>query len=290
MLDACAPAASRSRRRLAAVLAAALGTVLLVALPAAPASAATTLSPNWDSRLLVLINQARSKAGLPVVALWTSLSAQSASWSSRNASRDQLAHDPSYASKAGTTCGVSVARENVAYTTGSADSMFRAYMNSPGHRANILSRDTQFVGLGTVAAPWAAHPSIVMHWNTMRFVGGSCPKSSAVTSTTPTTITLAPMSTPATTGKSFTMRAALAAPPGPSRTATLTFTSARTGKVTITKTVTLQPSTTHRTWYRGAVWVAQSEPGTWRIRYAGRTLSGGTGDTASSRAVKVLVR
>ena len=69
-----------------------------------------------------------------------------------------------------------VARENVGYTTGSADSLFKAYMRSPGHRANILSRDTQFIGLGTVSAPWAAHPTIPMHWNTMRFVGGSCPE------------------------------------------------------------------------------------------------------------------
>lgn len=280
----------RPLRPLAVALAAALGAVLLVAVPAAPASAATTISPSWDSRLLVLINQARSKAGLPVVALWTPVSTQAAQWSSRNASRDQLAHDPSYASDAGKVCGVSVARENVAYTTGSADSMFNAYMNSPGHRANILSRDTQFVGLGTVAAPWAAHPSIVMHWNTMRFIGGSCPKSSNVTSSTTTTITLAPMSTPATKGKPFTMRAALAAPAGPYRYAALTFTSSRTGVTTFVKTITLKPGTTHTTWYRGAVSVTQKESGTWRIRYAGRTLSGGKADLASSRSVKVVAR
>lgn len=278
------------RRLVAALLASALGAVLLVAATSAPASAATTASPSWDSRLLVLINQARSQAGLPVVALWSPLSSQSASWSARNASRDQLAHDPSYSTKAALVCGVSVARENVAYTTGSVDSMFRSYMNSPGHRANILSRDTQFVGLGTVSAPWAAHPSIAMHWNTMRFVGGSCPKTSAVTSRTPTTITLAPMSTPATKGKPFIMRAALAAPAGPQRSAALTFTSSRTGVTTFVRTITLTPGTTHKTWYRGAVTVTQKESGTWRIRYAGRTLSGGKADLASTRSVKVVAQ
>lgn len=283
-------ALTTARRPLATLVAAALGSVLLVVLPAAPASAATTLSPGWDSRLLVLINQARAKAGLPVVALWTPLSAQASSWSSRNASRNNLAHDPSYAAKASTVCDVSVARENVAYTTGSADSMFQAYMNSPGHRANILSRDTQFVGLGTVAAPWAAYPSVVMHWNTMRFVGGACPKASNVTSSTTTTVTLAPMSTPATKGKAFPMRAALAAPAGPDRTASLTFTPTRTGVTRFVKTITLKPGTTHRTWYRGEVWVTQNEAGTWRIVYAGRTLSAGTGDKASSRSVRVAVR
>lgn len=282
--------ASRSRRPLATLLAAALGSVLLVVLPVAPASAATSASPSWDSRLLVLINQARSQAGLPVVALWTPLAAQASSWSAHNASRNNLAHDPSYGSKAATVCDVSVARENVAYTTGSVDSMFRAYMNSPGHRANILSRDTQFVGLGTVSAPWAAHPSIVMHWNTMRFVGGGCPKASAVTSSTTTTVTLAPMSTPATKGKAFVMRAALAAPAGPNRVAALTFTPARTGVAKYVKTITLTPGSTHRTWYRGAVWVTQNETGTWRIVYGGRALSGGKADKASSRSVRVTVR
>lgn len=280
---------TRVRRGLAATLVAALGSVLFVALPAAPAAAATTVSPSWDSRLLVLINQARSRAGLPMVALWTPLSAQAASWSSRNASRDTLAHDPSYGSKAGTVCGVSVARENVAYTTGSVDGMFRAYMNSPGHRANILSRDTQFVGLGTVSAPWAAHPSIVMHWNTMRFVGGSCPKASTVTSSTTTTITLAPMSTPATSGKSYVMRVALAAPAGPARSATLTFTSERTGVTRTVGTISLTPGVSHKTYYRGQRTVSQTETGTWRIYYGGKNLGSGVGDRASSRAVRVSV-
>ena len=281
--------ATRARRAGAAVLAAALGSVLLVAVPAAPAAAATTVSPNWDSRLLVLINQARSRAGLPIVALWTPLSAQASSWSARNATRDSLAHDPSYGSKAATVCGVSMARENVAYTTGSVDSMFRSYMNSPGHRANILSRDTQFVGLGTVAEPWAARPSIVMHWNTMRFVGGSCPKASTVSSSTTTTVTLAPMVTPAKAGQSFVMRVALAAPEGPTRSATLTFTSARTGVTRTVGTVALTPGSTHRTYYRGQRTVSQTETGTWRIYYGGKDLGSGIADRASSRAVRVTV-
>lgn len=279
--------AARGRRGIAAAVVGALTAVLLVLLPAVPAAAATAAAPTWDSRLLVLINQARATAGLPVVALWAPLSAQASTWSARNASRDVLQHDPSYGSKAATVCGLSVARENVAYTTGSADSMFRAYMNSPGHRANILSRDTQFVGLGTVSAPWAAHPSIAMHWNTMRFVGGSCPKSSMVTSSTPTTLTLAPMATPATKGKAFVIRVALAAPAGPRRTATLTFTSARTGATRTVAKVTLVPGSTHPTYYRGAVTVSQSETGTWRISYAGKAISSGVGDRASSRAVRV---
>lgn len=290
-MTATTTARARSARRpIVALLLAALGSMLLVALPAAPASAAASPSPSWDARLLVLINQARAKAGLPVVALWTPLSAQASSWASRNAVRNELVHDPAYASKATQVCSVSVARENVAYTTGSVDGMFRAYMNSPGHRANILSRDTQFVGLGTVVAPWAAHPSIPMHWNTMRFVGGSCPKPSAVTSSTATTSTLAPMTTTTAKGKPIVVRAALAAPAGPTRTAALTFTSARTGVTRFVRTVTLTPSTTHRTFYRGAVSVAPTETGTWRIVYAGRTLSGGKADRASSRSVRVVAK
>jgi hypothetical protein len=276
-------------RRIAALLVAVLGAVLLVAVPAAPASAASA-SPGYDARLLVLINQARARAGLPILALYAPLSAQASAWSSRNASVDRLQHDPAYATKAGTVCDWSSARENVAYTTGSADSMFTAYMNSPGHRANILSRDTQFIGLGTVVEPWAAHPSVPIRWNTMRFIGGSCPEPGATSSATPTTATIVPMATPSTKGKPFVVRVALAAPAGPTRTGTLTFTPSRTGVERAVTTVRLVPGSTHRTYYRGSATVTQTESGTWRIRYGGTSLSAGKADLASSRAVFVTSR
>ncbi len=290
LVPTTAPAAARSTlARLAAVVVAALAAALLVAVPAAPASAATA-SPAYDARLLVLVNQARARAGLPILALYAPLSTQASAWSSRNASVDRLQHDPAYATKASTVCTWSSARENVAYTTGSADSMFKAYMASPGHRANILSRDTQFLGLGTVIVPWAAHPSIPLRWNTMRFVGGSCPKPGTTSSATPTTATIVPMSTPSTKGSPFIVRLALAAPAGPTRTATLTFTPSRTGTERAVTTVRLTPGTTHRTYYRGAATVTQSESGTWRIRYAGSTLAPGKADLASTRSVFVTAK
>ena len=71
-------------RRLAALLVAVLGAVLLVAVPAAPASAASA-SPVFDARMLVLINQARAKAGLPILALYAPLSAQASAWADSGA-------------------------------------------------------------------------------------------------------------------------------------------------------------------------------------------------------------
>lgn len=276
-------------RRVASLAVAALVGALLVAVPAAPASAASA-SPGYDARLLVLVNQARAKAGLPILALYLPLSTQASAWSSRNSSVDRLQHDPSYATKAGMVCDWSSARENVAYSTGSADSMFKAYMASPGHRANILSRDTQFIGIGTVVEPWSAHPSTSIRWNTMRFIGGSCPKPSATSSATPTTATIVPMATPSTKGTPFVVRVALAAPAGPTRSARLTFTPSRTGVERAVASILLVAGTTHRTYYRGAATVTQTENGTWRIRYAGTVLSTGTADLASSRSVYVTSR
>lgn len=290
-----APVAARAtrranaRRRLAATLVAALVGALLVTVPAAPVAAATA-TPTYDSRLLVLVNQARARAGLPVLALWSPLSAQASAWSGRNASLGRLQHDPAYGTNASKVCDWSSARENVAYTTGSADSMFKAYMASPGHRANILSRDTQFIGVGTVVVPWAEQPSIPLRWNTMRFIGGSCPKPSITSPATPTTATIVPMTTPSTKGSPFVIRVALAAPTGPTRTATLTFAPSRTGIERAVATVQLTQGSTHRTYYRGAATVTQPESGVWRIRYGGVRLGAGLADLASTRSVYVTAR
>jgi len=281
---------SAAHRRRPAVLLALLSmlSALVVVLPA-PAAQAATAQPSYDSRLLVLINQARVGAGLPTLSLFEPLTQQARRWSERMAANDSLTHDGSFGDKAGTICSLSSGRENIAFTTGSADSMFRMYMNSPGHRAAILSADTQFLGLATVSVPWAAHPSIPLYWNTMRFVGGTCPKASTVTSSTPTTLTVTPLTTPATPGVPFTIKLSLVAPAGPTRDAVLWFVPARTGVAQRYASVRLA-SVTKPTIYRSTQTVSQSETGTWRLTYAGAALAGGTGDEASSRSVGVSAR
>ena len=45
-------------------------------------------------------------------------------------------------------CGLSYAGENVAYGYSSGTAVVRAWMGSPGHRANILSRNFRQMGIG----------------------------------------------------------------------------------------------------------------------------------------------
>jgi uncharacterized protein YkwD len=83
-----------------------------------------------------------------------------------------LKHNPSFASqvaKAGSPRWGRIT-ENVGY--GSAcdlKQLYRAYLSSPGHKANILDRKVRYIGIGTVkrsASGW--HCGQV--WNTMNFV------------------------------------------------------------------------------------------------------------------------
>lgn len=262
---------------------------LLVVLPSTGAQAATA-QPSYDTRLLVLVNQARVANGLAPLALYDPLSSQARQWSERMAANDSLVHDAVFGDKAKTICSLSTGRENIAFTTGNADSMFRMYMNSPGHRAAILSADTQFFGVATVSVPWPDHPSIPLYWNTMRFVGGTCPRASTLTSSTPTTLTMTPLTTPATPGTPVSVRLALVAPAGPARSATLYFVPARTGVAQRYASVALTASSTRPTLYRATISVNQSESGTWRLSYAGTKVSSTVGDSASYRAVYVSAR
>jgi hypothetical protein len=52
------------------------------------------------------------------------------------------------------------------YGTSGARSLFHAYMQSPGHRANILDRSARFIGV------WSKKGN-GFRWNTLDFVGST---------------------------------------------------------------------------------------------------------------------
>ena len=128
----------------------------------------------YDARLLALINGARQADGVQPLTMTKKLRKSAKKWSRVTARTQSLRHDPNLRASVSRRGGCTNLRswgENVAYTSKSADSMFAMYMNSPGHRANILDPEFRFVGVGTVnrAASWG-----VVHWNTMKFVTGRC--------------------------------------------------------------------------------------------------------------------
>jgi uncharacterized protein YkwD len=116
---------------------------------AAPAS--------FDQQMIALVNQARSAAGVAKLTEAKGLVSLALWWSnqmSAGATAYNLAHNPdawtmvtSYGAANRTSWGENVAWSSSTATT--AAQIFAAYMNSPGHKANILSRSYRYIGMGT---------------------------------------------------------------------------------------------------------------------------------------------
>tara|TARA_B100000519_G_scaffold53611_3_gene44543 strand:+ start:194 stop:919 length:726 start_codon:yes stop_codon:yes gene_type:complete len=100
---------------------------------------------------LALVNSARADAGLPPMTINSKLSSAAGAQAVHQASTQQMTHDGggglgARVSAAGYTwCAVA---ENVAAGYTSASAVHSGWMNSSGHRANILSGNTE-MGLAT---------------------------------------------------------------------------------------------------------------------------------------------
>ena len=127
---------------------------------ATPVVAAPVYAPatTFDQQMIGLVNQARHAAGVPNLTEATGLTRLAVWWSTQlqsGATAYQLAHNPSAWTMV-TSYGAANRQawgENVAWsssTATTADQLFTAYMNSPGHRANILSVTYHYIGVGTV--------------------------------------------------------------------------------------------------------------------------------------------
>lgn len=123
---------------LAVVAALTAGLALVGLAPAAYASA---------DELYALINKSRQDAGLPLLARNSGLDAVAQGWTQHMAQTGDLQHNPSYSTQI--PAGWRSAGENVGYAW-SPKQLHDAWMNSAGHRANILSSDFNSVGLGFV--------------------------------------------------------------------------------------------------------------------------------------------
>ena len=142
----------------------AVGAVIGVAGPTALSGTAAASAARVDSvrlngfeaKLVADINNARRSAGLRAFVVVPGATDVARRWAWRMASGEQLYHNPSIVSdmeKAGSSAWGMLA-ENVGYG-GSSDpqALFRAYMNSPPHRANILDCALRETGVGYVDDP-----------------------------------------------------------------------------------------------------------------------------------------
>jgi uncharacterized protein YkwD len=105
-----------------------------------------------ETEVLKLVNDERAKVGCSPVAASSALSDLAQAFSEDMATRDFFDHtDPSglspwdRAAKAGIT---SLGGENIARGQADAAAVMEAWMNSPGHRANILKPDFTHIGIG----------------------------------------------------------------------------------------------------------------------------------------------
>ena len=93
------------------------------------------------------INSSRSSAGLPSLTMDSSLSSYARSHTQKMMDADQIFHSSDSALRNAAGSGWTRVGENVG-RGGSVDSLHQAFMESSGHRANILG-DYTHVGIGT---------------------------------------------------------------------------------------------------------------------------------------------
>jgi uncharacterized protein YkwD len=114
-----------------------------VALRVTTNSAATRA---YEARILTLVNAQRARHHLHPLVLASCPDRFATRWSAHLAVAGGLSHQSLWTILR--SCPARAAGENVGWTTASADAMVRMWMNSPGHRANILSAKYHRIGLG----------------------------------------------------------------------------------------------------------------------------------------------
>ena len=164
---------ARTLRRGGAVLltTTVLSTVVAVApsVPSANAAYTPALSA-FDTRLLADMNHARAARGIRKLVAVAGTTDVAHGWACHLASFATLAHNlrlasalDTHGSSLWTTYGETVGMQS---STAAADSLFRAYMHSPAHRANILDRAYKYVGIWSKTANG-------LRFNTIDFVGST---------------------------------------------------------------------------------------------------------------------
>ncbi|MDZ7727570.1 MAG: CAP domain-containing protein [Dehalococcoidia bacterium] len=151
-----------------------------------------------EQEMLRLHNEERARHGLSALQPSSSLN-RAAAWKSADSSAsgsnfshtDSLGRGPSERAQ---DCGYpGGAAENIAYGYPSAQATFDAWMNSPGHRNNILTSYYRAIGIGVVDGKWTVNFGLEVE------SGSSSPAPAATPTAVPPTATPtqpAPTATP----------------------------------------------------------------------------------------------
>lgn len=125
---------------------------LTVAAPPAPAPVVTVVDPavSMAQRIAELVNVERAKAGLPGLRVSACAQNFAVSWSRTMAATGTFEHQS--LTPVMTGCAARGAGENIAYGASSAEAFMTMWMNSPGHKANILRASFTHIGVGLARA------------------------------------------------------------------------------------------------------------------------------------------
>lgn len=123
----------------------------------------------YEARLVTLVNRARVRHGLAKVRVTACAQDVARRWTATMVRNARLYHNPDLRTLWSLRhCGASATwiAENVGVAGADPDVVFRAYMASPGHRANILARRARFIGIGARSASGGRV------FDTMNFING----------------------------------------------------------------------------------------------------------------------
>jgi uncharacterized protein YkwD len=109
---------------------------------------AASASNAYEARILVLVNAERATAHLSPLTASTCADGFAENWAPKIQRDGGLSHQS--LSPILSACHASTAGENVAYGNVTADEMMTMWMNSSGHRANILNPHFTAIGIGAV--------------------------------------------------------------------------------------------------------------------------------------------
>ena len=103
-----------------------------------------------QQELISLVNQQRAAAGVPTLGAHGGLMSMAQSWSGQMAAQQAMVHSSTFCNET-FAMGFRRCAENIARTgSPSASGVMNAWMNSAGHRANILSPNLTHIGVGLV--------------------------------------------------------------------------------------------------------------------------------------------
>jgi uncharacterized protein YkwD len=155
------PAATPTATVAAAATTAAVTTPSRTKQAAAPVAAAAPADPSVEGQVLALTNQERAKAGCGALTADSRLATLARAFSADMRDRNFFSHtnpdgiDPFQRAQA---AGITTMRaENIAMGQPDPASVMTAWMNSPGHRANILNCSLRTLGVGVATGaggPW----------------------------------------------------------------------------------------------------------------------------------------